>query len=128
MQSTTPTRTSVKDLFDLKGRFAIISGAGQGIGLDIARAFAEQGANVSIWYNSNQEAVIRAEEISKEFGVVCKAYQVGVTDEAEVKKAVDSQVEEFGGKLDIFVANAGVAWTVGPILDVSETERNTQHL
>ncbi|KAF3920976.1 hypothetical protein ABW20_dc0102438 [Dactylellina cionopaga] len=116
MATSAPTRTSVKDLFDLKGRFAIITGAGQGIGLDIAHAFAEQGANVAIWYNSNTEAHKRAEEISQQYGITCKAYKVGVTDEAEVRQAVDAQVEEFGGRLDIFVANAGVAWTSGAIL------------
>ncbi|KAF3920189.1 hypothetical protein AA313_de0205142 [Arthrobotrys entomopaga] len=101
--------TSVKELFDLSGRFAIITGAGQGIGLDIAHAFAEQGANVAIWFNSNNEAIKRAEEISAKYGVKCKAYKVGVTDEEQVRNAVNSQVEEFGGRLDIFVANAGVA-------------------
>ncbi|EPS39911.1 hypothetical protein H072_6216 [Dactylellina haptotyla CBS 200.50] len=116
MAESTPSRTSVKDLFDLSGRFAIITGAGQGIGLDIAHAYAEQGANVAIWYNSNSEAIQRAEEICAKYGVKCKAYKVGVTEEDEVRKAVDSQVEEFGGHLDILVANAGVAWTVGPIL------------
>ncbi|KAK6534104.1 hypothetical protein TWF281_005442 [Arthrobotrys megalospora] len=114
--SNPPSRTSVKELFDLKGRFAIITGAGQGIGLDVAHAFAEQGANVAIWYNSNAAAVDRAAEIASKYGVICKAYKVGVTDEQEVIKAVDAQVKEFGGKLDIFVANAGVAWTHGPIL------------
>ncbi|EWC47498.1 hypothetical protein DRE_00466 [Drechslerella stenobrocha 248] len=106
---------SVKELFNLKGRFAIITGAGQGIGLDVAHAFAEQGANVAIWYNTNAAAVKRAEEISAKYAVVCKAYKVGVTEAEEVQKAVDAQVEEFG-RLDIFVANAGVAWMSGPIL------------
>lgn len=45
-----------------------------------------------------------------------KAYQVNVLDEASVKKSVDEQVREFGGRLDIFVANAGIPWTQGPAL------------
>ncbi|KAF3212592.1 hypothetical protein TWF679_005781 [Orbilia oligospora] len=124
--STAPSRTSVKELFDLKGRFAIITGAGQGIGLDVAHAFAEQGANVAIWYNTNGAAVDRAAEISKKYGVVCKAYKVGVTDEQEVINAVDEQVKEFGGKLDIFVANAGVAWTQGPILGADPSDPSSR--
>ncbi|KAK6354546.1 hypothetical protein TWF696_003689 [Orbilia brochopaga] len=116
MADSVPTRTSVKELFDLTGRFAILTGAGQGIGLDVAHAFAEQGANVAIWYNSNAAAVDRAEEISKKYGVICKAYKVDVTSEEEVRTAVDAQVREFGGKLDIFVANAGVVWSSGAIL------------
>ena len=42
-----------------------------------------------------------------------KAYQVDVTDEAAVKKAVNEQVREFDGRLDIFVANSGIPWTQG---------------
>ena len=55
-------------LFSLKGKTAIISGAGAGIGLAVARGFAEAGANVVIWYYSNKKALTRAEEIEKEFG------------------------------------------------------------
>jgi sorbose reductase len=58
-------------LFSLKGKTAIISGAGAGIGLAVARGFAEAGANVVIWYYSNKKALIRAEEVEKEFGVKC---------------------------------------------------------
>jgi len=109
---------SVKELFSMKGKFAIITGAGQGIGLEVAKAFAEQGANVAIWYNSNKAAVTRAEEIEKQYGVRCRAYKVNVTDQDEVEKAVDEQVKLFGGKLDVLVANAGIPWTQGPILIV----------
>jgi NAD(P)-dependent dehydrogenase (short-subunit alcohol dehydrogenase family) len=59
-------------MFSLKGRTAIVSGAGAGIGLAVAQALAEAGANVAIWYNSNKKAVIEAEKIEKEYGVKCK--------------------------------------------------------
>lgn len=45
-----------------------------------------------------------------------KAYQVDVTDENEVQKATDEAVKEFNGRLDVFVANAGIPWTQGPAL------------
>lgn len=63
--------TPVLPLFSLKGRTAIISGAGAGIGLAVADAFAEAGANVVIWYNSNKEAETRAKEIAEKYGVKC---------------------------------------------------------
>lgn len=66
-----PQETRVLPLFSLKGRTAIISGAGAGIGLAVARALAEAGANVAIWYNSNKKAIDRAAEIEKQFGVKC---------------------------------------------------------
>lgn len=66
-----PKETKILPLFSLKGRTAIISGAGAGIGLACARGFAEAGANVAIWYYSNKKALTRAEEIEMEFGVKC---------------------------------------------------------
>jgi sorbose reductase len=64
--------TKAMPLFSLKGRTAIVSGAGAGIGLAVAEAFAEAGANVAIWYNSNKKAIDRAADIEKEYGVKCR--------------------------------------------------------
>ncbi|KAG0641670.1 hypothetical protein HOY80DRAFT_882719 [Tuber brumale] len=111
---------AVLPLFSLKGRTAIVSGAGAGIGLAVADALAEAGANVAIWYNSNRKAVERAEEIGKKWGVKTAAYQVDVTSQKAVQEAVDKIVLEFNNRLDIFVANAGIPWTKGSILDAGE--------
>lgn len=46
-----PTTASVFELFSLKGRTAIVTGAGAGIGLSVAQAYAEAGANVAVTYN-----------------------------------------------------------------------------
>ncbi len=69
-----PTSKLVLPLFSLKGKTAIISGAGAGIGLAVARGYAEAGADVAIWYHSNKDAHKRAEEIAKEFGVKCRYF------------------------------------------------------
>ena len=69
--TTAPNGKRILKLFDLKGKTAIVTGAGAGIGLAIARVLAEAGANVAIWYNSNKEAETKAAEIEKEFGVKC---------------------------------------------------------
>lgn len=66
-----PTISSVFSLFSLKGRTAIVTGAGAGIGLGVAQALAEAGANVAIWYNGNKKAIEEAEKIEKEYGVKC---------------------------------------------------------
>lgn len=66
-----PEADRVLPLFSLKGRTAIISGAAAGIGLAIAQGFAEAGANVAIWYNSNKVAIERATEIEQTYGVKC---------------------------------------------------------
>jgi sorbose reductase len=67
-----PQGDRVLPMFSLKGRTAIISGAGAGIVLGVAQALAEAGANVAIWYNSNKQALAEAENIEKTYGVKCK--------------------------------------------------------
>ncbi|KAK0727336.1 hypothetical protein B0T26DRAFT_738067 [Lasiosphaeria miniovina] len=114
-----PSGNQVLPLFSLKGKTAIVSGAAAGIGQAIAQGFAEAGANVAIWYNSNKKAIERAVDISRTYNVKAtgKAYQVNVTSYEAVQAAVDNIVAEFGGRLDIFVANSGVTWEDGPMLD-----------
>ncbi|KAF2455679.1 hypothetical protein BDY21DRAFT_350031 [Lineolata rhizophorae] len=112
-----PSESKVLPLFSLKGKTAIVSGAGAGIGLCVAQGFAEAGANVAIWYNSNKKALDRAAEIEQTYGVKCKAYQVNVTDPDLVKKVVNEIVQEFNGRLDVFVANSGIPWTQGPAIN-----------
>ena len=48
-----PESHRVMPLFSLKGKTAIVAGAAANIGLAVAEAFAEAGANVALWYNSN---------------------------------------------------------------------------
>lgn len=115
--TTAPSVDRVLPLFSLKGRTAIVSGAGAGIGLAISHCLAEAGANVAIWYNSNKKAIAEAENIEKTYGVKCKAYQVNITEYEPVEKAIDEITAEFGGRLDIFIANSGIPWTQGPALD-----------
>lgn len=61
----------VLPLFSLKGKTAIVSGAAAGIGLAVADAFAESGANVAIWYNGNTKAIERAQAMAEKWGVTC---------------------------------------------------------
>ncbi|KAK4044799.1 hypothetical protein C8A01DRAFT_30982 [Parachaetomium inaequale] len=113
-----PEASRVLPLFSLKGKTAIVSGASAGIGLGVAESLAEAGANVAIWYNTRKdEAEQAAAEIEKEYGVKCQAYQVNVTSYDAVAAAIDSIARAFNGRLDVFVANSGVAWTKGPMLD-----------
>ncbi|ODM15373.1 hypothetical protein SI65_09314 [Aspergillus cristatus] len=115
--TTPPAHQSLMGLFSLKGKTAIVTGAGAGIGLAVAQGFAEAGANVALWYNSNQKTAERAAEIESKYGVQCKAYQVDIKDPQAVENAVNLVVKEFNGRLDIMVANSGIPWTQGPMVD-----------
>jgi sorbose reductase len=50
---------------------------------------------------------------------VGRAYQVDVTDAEKVEAAILGQTKEFNGRLDVFVANAGIPWTEGPVIEGS---------
>lgn len=112
---------AVMPLFSLKGKSAIVTGAGAGIGYAVADALAEAGADVVIWFNSNPKAHDRAAEIANKWGHKCVAMKVDVTSREHVGAAVDEAVEKhLNGRLDVFVANAGIPWTKGAILDAGE--------
>ncbi|KAI5308784.1 hypothetical protein KEM55_004884 [Ascosphaera atra] len=105
-------------LFSLKGKTAIITGAGAGIGWAVAQAYAEAGANVALTYRTNSGAHDRAADLQKRFNVKSKAYQIDVRTYDPVEALVDQIVSDFG-RLDIFVANAGIPWTQSHILNGS---------
>ncbi|KAI9037997.1 reductase with broad range of substrate specificity [Aspergillus affinis] len=115
--TTAPDPSSLLGLFSLKGKTAIITGAGAGIGLAVAQGLAEAGANVALWYNTNDKCHERAAEIAAKYGVQAKAYKVNTTDPAAVESAVNTCAKDLNGRLDILIANAGVPWTKGPMVD-----------
>ncbi|KAK5946799.1 hypothetical protein PMZ80_000942 [Knufia obscura] len=121
---TPNTPTNVLDQFKLPNRVAIITGGADGIGLAVAEAYAEAGCNIALWYNSNKAAVSRAEELAKQHNIKAQAYQVEVSQPERVADAVKQVVSDFG-KIDIFVANAGMAISK-PILETSIEEYRRQ--
>jgi NAD(P)-dependent dehydrogenase (short-subunit alcohol dehydrogenase family) len=91
---------------EFKGKVALITGAGQGVGREIARVLAAEGASVVVndFYKERAEAV--ASEISKT-GARALGIQCDVTDRDQVKTMMSKAVEAFG-PVDILVNNAGV--------------------
>lgn len=67
--TTAPEHPSLLGLFSLKGKTAIITGSGAGIGLAVAQGLAEAGANVALWWSTNDQCPKRAEEIAQKYGV-----------------------------------------------------------
>ncbi|EGP90326.1 unnamed protein product [Zymoseptoria tritici ST99CH_1A5] len=99
---------SVFSQLRMDGRVVAITGGADGIGLAVAEAMAEAGANVALWYNSNKAAIGRSKELEERYGIKSKAYQVEVSDHEAVEKTMAETVKDFG-KLNCFIANAGMA-------------------
>ncbi|MCM3575235.1 MULTISPECIES: SDR family oxidoreductase [Mesobacillus] len=98
----------VSELFSLKGKVAIVTGGGRGLGEQIAIGFAEAGANVVVC----SRRVEACEEVSgklKEIGVDSLALKCDITNPEDVKNVVQQTVEKFG-RIDILVNNSGASW------------------
>ncbi len=103
-------------LFDLKGRVALVTGAGQGVGLATARCLAEHNAGAIIVNDFHLERAEAAAAEIEALGVRALAIQADVGALAEVEAQV-ARAEAAFGAIDILVNNAGNA---GPLAGVAE--------
>ena len=105
---------------DLDGKVALITGGGTGIGASIAEVFAAVGAAVTVTGRRPDPLAEVAARITAAGGAAL-AVPADVTDLDAMQRAADETVERFG-RLDIVVANAGIAPQMAPALDFSLEE------
>src|SRR5215831_12827915 len=91
---------------DLENRNAIVTGAAQGIGFAIAKKLLASGASVSLW--DRDERLLPEAVTQLAAGDRVSASRIDVTDMRAVEAGVESCLATFG-KIDILVANAGIA-------------------
>lgn len=108
---------------ELDGVTAYVTGASQGIGREISRTLADEGARVALAARGDgiyeTEQLIDAPERTL-------AVETDVTEEADVRESIEATVEEWGG-LDVVVNNAGIAGPTAPVEEVDvEAFRYTQ--
>ena len=99
---------NVKELFDLSGRTAIVTGGSRGIGKEMAEGLAEAGANIVLCAR-RQEWL---DETVNEFvssGFHVRGVAADVSKPNEVQTVVDDTISHFG-RVDILVNNAGISW------------------
>ena len=106
----------MKEAFGLKGKSAVVTGGNGGIGLGIAKALAECGADIAILCRNQEKAKSALEELSV-YGGRYKAFFCDIVDLKSVIAAVDAAYEEFGD-IEILVNNSGVG-SGGKFLDMS---------
>ena len=103
---------NVKEMFDLTGRTAIVTGGSRGIGKEMAEGLAEAGANLMLCARRVEWLDKTVDEFkAKGFNVAGTTCDVSKPD--EVQTVVDGTVRQFGG-LDILINNAGVSWGAMP--------------
>jgi NAD(P)-dependent dehydrogenase (short-subunit alcohol dehydrogenase family) len=103
---------NVRELFDLKGRVALVTGGSIGLGRQIAQALAEAGADVILCARK----LDRCEQAAKELealGVRTAAMACDVSNPEQVRAVVDTVINQFK-RIDVLVNSAGISWGAPP--------------
>ena len=107
------------NLFVLKGKVALVTGASYGIGFAMAKAMAEAGAKI-VFNDIKQELVDKGLAAYKEADIDAKGYVCDVTNEEQVQEMI-KKIESEVGSVDILVNNAGIIKRV-PMHEMSAAE------
>jgi NAD(P)-dependent dehydrogenase (short-subunit alcohol dehydrogenase family) len=104
----------------LDGKVAVVTGGNQGIGLAIARAMAGAGASLAICARTMESLQRASDEIGR-LGVECLPLQCDVSDPGSADAMARAAMDRFG-KVDVVVANAGIAGAIRPMHEITYEE------
>ena len=107
------------ELFEVKGKVAMVTGSTRGLGEVAALALAKAGADIAVCGRSTPDLTRVADEVGKQ-GRNAQGFHIDVTDSRKVVAAVE-QILDYFGHIDILVNNAGVNYRV-PVLEYPEEE------
>ncbi len=110
----------MKNYFDLTGQVAVVTGASTGLGVQMAKAFASQGANLVLLARRQNLLDENAATIEMEFEVKALPIACDITQTEQVKAAVAATMERFG-RVDILANNAGTGATA-PTVDITDEQ------
>ena len=112
----------MKNYFDLTGQVAVVTGCSTGLGVQMAKALANQGAKIVAIARRKEKIDAVAKEIADTYKIETLAIQCDITDTEKVNAAVDSIMEKFG-RIDIVINNAGTG-AVAPAEDITDDQFN----
>ena len=101
-----------RDLFDLNGKVAIVTGGSRGLGKEMAIALGEAGAKVAITARREQWLNPAYDELTG-LGIECLALKADVSNPENVRSMIERTLKTWGG-IDILVNNAGITWGAPP--------------
>ncbi len=99
---------SLRELYSLEGKVAIVTGGSRGLGLEIAEGLGEAGARIVITARREGD-LLAAQEHLREMGLEVLARQGSVANPDDVEALVAAVLDRFG-RIDILVNNAGATW------------------
>lgn len=106
--------------FDMKGQVAVVTGCSTGLGVQMAKALASQGAKVVAIARRQEMIDAVAKEIAEKYGVETLAVKCDITDTKLVDEAVQKIMDKFG-RIDILINNAGTG-AVAPAEDITDEQ------
>jgi gluconate 5-dehydrogenase len=109
-----------KTYFDLTGQVALVTGCSTGLGVQMAKALANQGAKIVALARRKEKIEAVAKEIAETYNVETLAIPCDITDTARVDAAVDEILKKFG-RIDIVINNAGTG-AVAPAEDITDEQ------
>ena len=109
-----------RNYFDLSGQVAIVTGCSTGLGVQMAKALASQGANIVVVARRQNLIEQVAKEITDEFWVETLPVVCDITDTQAVEAMVDAALKKFG-RIDILSNNAGTG-AVAPAEDITDEQ------
>jgi gluconate 5-dehydrogenase len=110
----------MKSYFDLKGQVAVVTGCSTGLGVQMAKALANQGASIVAIARRQELIDAVAKEIKESYGVETMAVRCDITDTAAVDNAIKAIMDKFG-RIDILINNAGTG-AVAPAEDITDDQ------
>ncbi len=108
----------MKNYFDLTGNVAVVTGCSTGLGVQMAKALANQGCKIVVLARRQNLIDEVAAEITKEYGVETLAVACDITSTEQVQAAVKAAMDKFG-RIDILINNAGTGG-VAPAEDITD--------
>lgn len=109
----------------LTGKRALVTGAGRGIGVEIARLFAAEGAAVAVHYRGSRDGAEKTARMIRDTGGTATVLQADLTDEADVSRLLSETLGSLGG-LDILANNAAGFGALKPLAEHSWDEINDE--